>query len=249
MSPYELMLRLYPDGHPRDEMLGVLEEGGRPWRREAPSLLFGALRARAGGGHPPRLRWLYAARAAALMLLVAAATAPVLDLYYSQQLSTNLTIATWVCAGLAVVAVAFGGRVWALAMASAALAVSAADQISIPAIAGYALATALLLIPGPSLPVRNPLPILLALAWGADYTLPEGVRLALVAAVLLWTVIDERILLATGLALLAGVIVATGQVTEVGDARGLLLMAALRLGLPAALLAIAGTLTHRRAKI
>ncbi|WP_433305920.1 hypothetical protein ACQP2F_19380 [Actinoplanes sp. CA-030573] len=249
MSPYALMLRLYPDGHPRDEMLGVLEEGGRAWYREAPSLLAGALRARTGGDHPARLRWLYAARAAALMLLVAAALAPVLDLYYSQQLATNRTIATWVCAGLAVVAVAFGGRVWALGLAASALVLSAADQISMPAIAGYALATALLLIPGRSLPVRNPLPILLALAWAADYTLPEGVWLALIAAVLLWTVIDERILLATGLALLAGVIVATGQVTEAGDARGLLLMAALRLGLPAALLAFAGTLTYRRARI
>ena len=54
-------------------MLDVLEQNRRAWYREVPPLLFGAVRARTGAGQPASLRWLYAARAAALMLLVASA--------------------------------------------------------------------------------------------------------------------------------------------------------------------------------
>jgi hypothetical protein len=40
MRPYAILVRLYPADHPRDEMLGVLEENGQPWCREAPSLML-----------------------------------------------------------------------------------------------------------------------------------------------------------------------------------------------------------------
>jgi hypothetical protein len=193
MSWQAAMLRMYPSDRPRDEMLGVLEENGRAWYREAPPLLFGALRARTGAGQPASLRWLYAARAAALMLLVASATAPVLDLRYGVQLVTNLMIATWVCAGLAAAAVVLGVRLAALCLATACLVLSGTDQTSIPAIAGYALAA--------------------------------------------------------GLALSAGLIAVTGEVADVNDTRGLLILAAWRLGVPAAVVAVAAALTHRRAKV
>jgi hypothetical protein len=247
MNAYAVMVALYPPGYPRDEMLGVLEENGRPWLREAPALLLGAARARTGADHPPRRRWLYAARAAALMLLVAGSLAPVIDLHYGVQLRTGLTVSTWVCAGLAAAAVVGGVRLWAFGPAAAALALSSIDEISTTAIAAYAVAAVLLLIPGRPLPVRNPLPILLALAWSADYTAPAWVQPALVAALLLWTLVDERPLLAVGLALSAGLITATAQVADVADGRGLLIMAALRLGLPIAVVGVAATITHRRA--
>jgi hypothetical protein len=236
MNAYALMVGLYPAGYPRDEMLGVLEEHGRPWPREAPSLLLGAARARTGGDHSVARRWLYAARAAALMLLVAGALAPVLDLYYGVQLRTDLTVATWTCAGLAAAAVVGGVRLWAFGLATAALVLSSIDEISMAAIAAYALAAVLLVIPGRALPVRNPLPILLALAWSADYTAPAWVLPAVVAVLLLWTLVDERILLAVGLALSAGLITASAD------------MAVLRLGLPIALVGVAATITHRRAR-
>ena len=248
MNAYAVMLRMYPSDHPRDEMLGVLEESGQAWYREAPSLVSGALRARTGQGQPASLRWLYAARAAALTLLVASATAPLLDLRYGVELRTTLMIATWVCAGLAAAAVVLGVRLLAFGLTGAALVLSGIDQTSNPAIAGYTLAAVLLLIPGRPLPVRNPLPIMLALAWSADYTLPSGVEPALLIALVLWTVIDERILLAAGLALFAGLIAATAEMAEVNDARGLLIMAAWRLGVPAALVTVAAALTHHRAK-
>lgn len=248
MNAYALMVGLYPAGYPHDEMLGVLEENGRPWHREAPSLLLGAARARTGAGHPVGLRWLYAARAAALMLLVAGALTPVLDLYYGVQLRTGLTVVTWVCAGLAAAAVVGGVRLWAFGLTAAALVLSTIDEISTAAVAAYALAAVLLLLPGRPLPVRNPLPILLALTWSADYTAPVWVQPAVLAVLLLWTLIDERILLAVGLALLAGLITATAQVADVADGRGLLIMAALRLGLPIALVGVAATITHRRAR-
>ncbi|AGZ42783.1 hypothetical protein [Actinoplanes friuliensis] len=248
MSAYTVLLRLYPSDHPRDEMLGVLEENGRPWWREAPSLIAGAVRARTGEGQPPSLRWLYAARAAALMLLVAGTTTPLIDLHYGVELRTGMTVATWICAGLAAVAVMAGVRLVALGLTAAALVLSGMDQISTVAIAGYTLAAVLLLLPGRRLRVLNPLPVLLALSWSLDYTLPAVLRTALVVAVILWTVIDERILLAAGLALFAGLITASTEVAEVGDTRGLLIMAAWHLALPATLVAIAALLTQRRTR-
>jgi hypothetical protein len=247
MRAYALLVRLYPADHPRDEMLGVLEENGRSWPREAPSLLLGAARARTGAGDPVGWRWLYAARAAALMLLIAGALAPVLDLHYGVQLRTDLTVATWICAGLAAAAVVAGVRLVAFGLAAAALVLSTLDEISPAAIAAYALAAALLVIPGRPRPVRNPLPILLAVAWSADYTAPAWVPPALLAVLLAWTLIDERVLLAVGLALPAGLITAAAEVGDVADARGLLIMAALRLGVPIVLIAVAGTIAHRRA--
>lgn len=244
-----MMVRLYPPDHPRDEMLGVLEERHRPWHREVPALLLGALRARTGGGHPATLRWLYAARAAALMLLVAGAVAPVQDLRYGVVLRSGLMDATWVCAGLAALAVVAGFRLVAFAFAASALVLAGTDLTSIPAIACYTVAAVLLLLPGPRLPVRNPLPVLLALAWSAGYPLPEGVQLALIVALALWTVVDERVLLAAGLALAAGLITAALEVAEVSDTRGLLILAAWHVGLPAVLVAVAGTLTRRRAQV
>ena len=243
MKPYAVLVRLYPADHPRDEMLGVLAEGGRSWYREAPALVLGALRARTAAGR----RVCYAARAAALMLLVASAAAPWLDLRYGVQLRTGLTVATWVCAGLAAVAVVAGVRLVAFGLSAAALVLSGLDQTSIPAIGGFTLATVLLLVPGGRLPVRNPLPVLLALAWAADYALPGWVGAALLAALALWTLIDERILLAAGLALFAGLITAAAEVAETSDTRGLLIMAAWRLGLPSVLVAVGAVLVHRRA--
>ncbi|MEV4349218.1 hypothetical protein AB0J83_32580 [Actinoplanes sp. NPDC049596] len=248
MSPYEVLVRLYPADQPRDEMLGVLEENARPWPYEAPALLLGALRARTGGSHPPRLRWLYATRAAALILLVAGATAPVLDLRYGIVLLNDLMIATWICAGLAATAVMLGARLPALGLSLSALLLSGTDLTSVTAIAAYTLAAVLLLIPGPSLPVRNPLPIALAVVWAVDYTLPAWVQSALLLALLAWTFIDERILLATGLALLAGLVAVTDDVVTANDPRSLLILAGWRLGLPAALVAVGALLTHRRAQ-
>jgi hypothetical protein len=248
MNGYAFLVGLYPAGHPRDEMLGVLEQSGRPWFREAPSLLLGALRARTGGDHSVRLRWLYAARAAALMLLVTGALSPVLDLRYGVQLPTRLTVATWVCAGLGAAAVVGGRRFWAFGLAVAALMMSAVDEISVAAVAAYGLASALLALPGRSLPVRNPLPILLALAWSADYTALAWAQPAVLGALLLWTLVDERILLAVGLALSAGLITATAQVADVEDGRGLLLAAVLRLGVPLAVVGVAAVLIRRRVR-
>jgi hypothetical protein len=248
MNAYGLIVRLYPDGHPRDEMLGVIEEVGRPWFREVPALVVGGLRARSGSGQTAGLRWIYAARAAALMLLVAGALAPVLDLRYGVQLHTDLTVATWVCAGLAAAAIVGGVRLWAFGLAVAALALSSIDGISTAAVGEYTLAAVLLLVPGRPLPVRNPLPILLALAWSADYTAPAWVQPALLAALLLWTVIDERILLAAGLALLAGLTTAVVEAGEIDDARGLIILAALRVGLPVAVLCAAAAITRHRTR-
>ncbi|MFF5076111.1 hypothetical protein ACFY36_03605 [Actinoplanes sp. NPDC000266] len=248
MTPYEAMVRLYPSDHPRDEMLGVLEESGRRWHREAPALLLGALRARSGGGHPAGLRWLYATRAAALMLLVAGATAPVLDLRYGVVLLNSLMVATWICAGLAAAAVMLGARVPALGLSLSALLLSGTDQTSTAAIAAYTLASVLLLIPGRPLAVRNPLPILLAIAWAVDYTMPPWSQSALMIALLLWTLIDERILLAAGLALSAGLITATEEVAAASDPRSLMIVAAWRVGVPAALIVAGAALIHRRVK-
>jgi len=244
MSPYAALVGLYPPTYPRDEMLGVLEEQGRPWHREAPSLILGAVRARSGADHSAGRRWLYAARAAALMLLVVGALAPAIDLHYGVQLRTGTTIATWVCAGLAAVAVVAGPRLAAFGLAAAALVLSSIDEISMAAIGAYALAAALLAIPGRPLPVRNPLPVLLALVWSADYTAPAWVQPLLVAALLLWTLIDERILLAVGLALPAGLITAAG---EMPDGHRLLMVALLRLAVPIAVVAVAAAIVHRRA--
>ncbi|MEV6344835.1 hypothetical protein [Actinoplanes sp. NPDC051851] len=249
MTGYDLLVRLYPAGHPRDEMLGVLEESGRPWHTEAPSLIVGGLRARTGAGQPVTRRWLYAARAAALMLLTASATAPLPDLRYGTVLLSTLMIATWVCAGLAAAAVVFGARLPAFALATSALVLCATDQSSVPAVAGYTLAAVLLLLPGTPSPVRNPLPILLGLAWSADYLLPGWLQNALLAAVLLWTLIDERVLLAAGLALFAGLITVTDEVAALDSPLSALILAGWRLGAPALLVAIATTLSHHRAKI
>jgi hypothetical protein len=128
--------------------------------------------------------------------------------------------------------VVLGARLPAFGLAMAALVLSANDQTSIPAIAGYTLAAVLLLIPGDPLPVRNPLPILLGAAWAVDYTLPSWVQSALLVALMLWTLIDERILLAAGLALFATLITATDDVATVTDTRGLLILASGHPGRP-----------------
>lgn len=139
-----------------------------------------------------------------------------------------------------------GVRLPAFGLALAALVLSSIDEISVVAIAAYALAAALLTIPGRRLPVRNPLPVLLVLAWSADYTAPAWVPLLLTAVLLLWTLVDERVLLAVGLALPAALITAATEVGDIADGRGLLLVAALRLGLPIAIVGVAATLVHRR---
>ncbi|MBU2663329.1 hypothetical protein KOI35_07380 [Actinoplanes bogorensis] len=249
MKTYRTLLRLYPADHPRDEMLDVLLTAGRPMRRELPALVLGGLRARLSDQDPSRVRWQAALRTAALMLLIAGAVAPLNDLYYGTQLRSNLTIATWIVAGLASVAVMIGYRLPALGLAVAALLLSGTDQISIPATSAFAVAAVFLLVPGPRRPVLHPLAILLPLAWAGDYHLPAGVQLALVVALALWTVVDERLLLATGLALSAGLIVATVEVAEIDDTRGLLILAAWRIGLPAALVAVAALLLRRRATV
>jgi CHASE2 domain-containing sensor protein len=68
---------------------------------------------------------------------------------------------------------------------------------------------------------------------------PGWVGPALLAAPALWTLIDERILLAAGLALFAGLI---------SVSPGLLITGAWHLIVPAALVTVAAVLAHRRAK-
>jgi hypothetical protein len=249
MRVYRALLRLYPTDHPRDEMLDVLLTAGRPMRRELPALVLGGLRARFSDQDPSRVRWQAALRTAALMLLIAGALAPLNDINYGVHLTSTRTIATWVCAGLAALGVVLGLRLPALALAVAALLLSGTDQISVPATSAFAVAAVFLLFPGPHRPVLNPLAVLLPLAWAADHHLPGDVQLALMLALVLWTVIDERVLLASGLALSAGLIVATVEVTEIDDMRGLLILAAWRILLPAVVVAVAAFLLHRRTTV
>ena len=246
---YERLLHLYPADYPRDEMLGVLLANGRPRFREVPALVLGGLRARAGGGLSLLGRWRYSARAAALILLVVAALAPVEDLRWGTQLRTSWTVATWVCAGLAAAALVFGARLVAFVATVAALGLSATDEISTSAVAGFTLAALLLMIPGPATPVRNPLLALLAVAASLSLNVPEAAELALVLAVLLWTVVDERILLACGLAFCVNLFEGATMLTFRSGTDASPISFALWLGVPAALIAIGGGLAWRRSKI
>jgi hypothetical protein len=199
---YGRLLRLYPAGHPRDEMLDVLLASGAPVHREVVPLVLGGLRARCGGDQSPRVRWLYAARAAALMLLVVATLTQVPP----RILPGNGSLATaWIAAAVAAVAVTAGTRRPAAVFASVAFVVSAVDDVSWSYVGGYLVACALLLIPGPRTPVASPLPWALALLCSAD-AVPQWFFLAALAGTALWAAVaDERILIAIGLALCATV--------------------------------------------
>jgi len=192
------LLRLYPADHPRDEMLDVLLAGGAPVRREALPLVLGGLRARCGGHQPPRERWLYAARAAALMLLLLSALQPVPDKLPSH----GWPLAAWIAAMLAAVAVTVGGRRPAVVLAVAAFALTTVDGSVRSAVVDYSLICVLLLIPGPRTPVASPIPWALALL-GTSGDAPTWLFFVVLAGVVVWAVVvDERILTAVGLALL-----------------------------------------------
>jgi hypothetical protein len=194
---YGRLLRLYPAGHPRDEMLDVLLAGGRPFHREVVPLVLGGLRARSGGHQSLALRWLYAARAAALMLLVVDTLAQIPP---SGLPARGSLAAEWIAAALAAVAVAAGMRRPAVAFALVAFVMAAIDDVSWQYVSGYSLAFVLLLIPGPRTPVASPIPWVLALLASLDPT-PTLLLLLALAGVALWAAVDERILMAIGLAL------------------------------------------------
>lgn len=244
---YARLLRLYPPGHPRDEMLDVLLAAGRPAHREIVPLVLGALRARSGGDQPLTVRWLYAARAAALMLLVATAVGSVHDAAAGWLPVTTSVVLVWIAVTVAVLAVLAGLRAPAAAGALTAFVVVASAASDWRAGTGYALAAALLLIPGPGTRVLNPLPLLLAAA--VPWTDRADILLALVAAALLWAVVDERLLLALGLASCVGVIQTLGYAAAMDDVRAVLAVVAVRLGPVAVFLAVGGGLALRRVRL
>ena len=244
---YAALLRLYPAGHPRDEMLGVLLEADRPMWREVGPLVLGGLRARSGGDQSIAVKWLYAARAAALMLLVVSALIPVRDVATGWLTLTAAQVLVWIAAGLAVVAVVAGLRVPAAALALITFVLSASAGGDWRAVVGYSLAAALLVIPGPRTPVHSPLPLLLALAAMSGDPVVTSPFLTLAVVVLVWTVVDERLALAVGLALCTVLVQAVPELP--GDARGLLIVAAWRLGPVVFFLALGTALAIRRARV
>jgi hypothetical protein len=238
MTPirYDRLLRLYPTAV-RDEMLEVLAENGRPARHEVVPLLVGGLRARCGGHRSLAGRWLYACRAAAVMLLVYSA-AP----YLSALERFPVLAAT----GLAVAAVMIGRARVAAALALAALVLahypSAGADIN-----GFVLAVVLLLIPGRPTAVRSPLPILVPLAAASG---PSWLIFAALAVVVLWSVIDELILLALGMAF-STVAVSTAQrlTYSQNDPWLLLDVIARQAGIIAIFLTVGGLLAWHRARV
>ncbi|WP_249999872.1 hypothetical protein [Actinoplanes sp. M2I2] len=242
---YAALLRLYPAGHPRDEMLDVLLTAGRPMGRELPALVLGGLRARAGGDQPLRVRWLYAARAAALLLLIFSAVSTGRQVASGWlPLSTAQTL-VWAAVVLAAGAIVAGWRVPAALSAFAAFVLAAANGTDWRAVTGYSLAAVLLLLPGPRTPVRNPallaLPLLPidAVALGTPALWWVGL------AVLLWAAVDERVALAVGLAFCAAFLQAVADLPG-ADARGVFLLAVTRVGFVAVFLVVGGLVARRR---
>jgi hypothetical protein len=247
---YARLLRLYPADHPRDEMLDVLLTSGRPFRREVLPLVLGGLRARSGGGQSLAVRWRYAARAAALMLLIASAAGQMSDALSTGPPVTSWWIVTWSAAAFAFVAVLLGFRLPGFVLALTAFLTGAVNAGDWRSATGYALAATLLLIPGPRTPVVNPLLPVVALAAAlAGRELPTELLYLVLVAVLLWSaVVDERILLAVGIALSVGAIQLLGYASAGTDPR-IFLLAASRLLIPAILLTAGAFIAVRRARV
>jgi hypothetical protein len=231
-------------------MLDVLLTSGRPFRREMLPLVLGGLRARSGSGQPLIVRWRYAARAAALMLLIASFAGQMSDAPAAGVPVTSGWMVTWSLAACASVAVVLGFRLPGFAFALTAFLTVAADTGDWHSGTGYALAAVLLLIPGPRTPVLNPLlPVVALAAVLAGRQLPPEVTYLVLIAVLLWSVVvDERILLAVGIALSAGTIQLVSYAIT-GDDPRIFLLAASRLLTPALFLAAGAVIAERRARV
>ncbi|MBM2617144.1 hypothetical protein JIG36_16445 [Actinoplanes sp. LDG1-06] len=244
---YPALLRLYPAGHPRDEMLDVLFEAGRPMRREVVPLALGGLRARFGSDQPLAVKWLYAARAAALMLLVIQLVGTAIEIATGRPASTVL-ILSLTAAALAAVAVGAGWRVPAPLLAAAAFGLGAADLGDPRAVTACGLAAVLLAVPGPRTPVRSPLPPLLALAATMPSALAGWPLLLIAAAVVVWAAVDERLVLAVGLTLAVSVVQAVAYLPG-NDPVLVLGLAASRLALVVVPLALGAGLALRRSRV
>lgn len=246
---YARLLRLYPADHPRDEMLDVLLTSRRPWRREVLPLVLGGLRARSAGNQSLAVRWRYAARAAALMLLVASAASQMSDANTGMPV-TSWWIVAWSAAALASVAVLLGLRLPGFILVLTAFLTVAANADDWRAGTGYALAAMLLMIPGPRTPVVNPLlPVVALTAVLAGRELPIELLYLVLIAVLAWSVVvDERILLAIGIALSIGAVQHVAYATSGNDPR-MYLIAASRLLVPAIFLTMGAMIAARRTRV
>ncbi|WP_250031572.1 hypothetical protein [Paractinoplanes maris] len=241
---YAGLLRLYPAGHPRDEMLDVLLTAGRPVWREIPALVLGGLRARCGGEY----RWLYAARAAALLLLIFSALSSARQVASGWLPLSTMQILVFAGATLAVGSIIAGLRVPAVLAAVTTFVIGAADAADWRAVTGYSLAAVLLLIPGPRTPVHNPLLPVLALVPVDAVALGAEPLLLLGVLILVWAVVDERVALAVGLAFCVAFLQVIGDLTG-NDARGLFLLAVTRLGFVTAFLLVGGLAAQRRSRV
>jgi hypothetical protein len=238
-SRYARLLRLYPAGHPRDEMLGVLLESGRPVHREVLPLVFGALRARSGGDQSLAVRWLYAARAAALILLVWEAIGNGDGL-------SEVAPAPWAAVAAALLVVA-GARRPALGFALTAFIAGLVTADHWTFVTGLGLAAALLAIPGPRTPVANPL--LVALAVAIPVGDPPWLPIVVLFAFALWAVVDERLLLAFGF-VLSDQIFGFVSAAMAGIADGEIWRYAVqRLLIPAACVAVGAAIAASRARV
>ncbi|MCO8274538.1 hypothetical protein M1L60_28465 [Actinoplanes sp. TRM 88003] len=241
---YEVLLRLYPAGHPRDEMLDVLLTARRPMWREVPALVVGALRARTGNDH----RWLYAARAAALLLLIHSAVGSAREVEATWLPLSTMQILVWVAVALAVGAIIAGWRVPAALAGVAAFAISAADGVDWRSVTAYSLAAVLLIIPGPSTPVRNPILLALALVPLDAVALGTAPSWLIGLGVLLWAVVDERVALAVGLAFCVAFLQVIADLPG-SDARGVLILTGSRVGFVAAFLLVGAWVARRRVRV
>jgi hypothetical protein len=228
-------------------MLDVLLAADRPMRRELPALVFGGLRARNGGHQTVSQKWLWAIRAAALVLVVISALGRAQDIAAGWSPLTATQIFQWVAAALAVTAVMAGRRLPAPIFALTAFVlgvVGAAGDWR--AATGYALATALLLIPGSRTAVHSPVPLLLAIA--AAFTVSTVTWILLAAAVVVWAVVDERIVIAIGLTLGAPVVQAIAYLPG-NETRAILSLAGGELGYVGVLVGLGTLIAVRRARV
>ena len=182
------------------------------------------------------MRWVYAARAGALILLVWDAIGNGDGL--SKMALVPLAATLLVVAGVRRPAFGFALTAFVTALVTA-------DHWT--SVTGLGLAAALLAIPGPRTPVANPLIIALAVAipLGGPSWLPLGVLFAYA----LWAVVDERLLLAVGFAL-SQQIFGFVSVAMAGIADGeIWRFAVYRLVLPAACVAAGAVIAARRARV
>jgi hypothetical protein len=243
---YARLLRLYPAGYPRDEMLGVLLAGGRPFHRELPALVLGGLRARAGGGQSLGVRWLHAVRVAALFLLVANAGDPLVRVIDGAA-SPIPVVVTSIATGLAIIAIIVGWRRPACAFAVVAFLAASMSTGSWYTDLGYMIPVVLLLIPGPRTPVAAPLALTVAVV--LEPPGPAWLMLALLFVLVLWSLIDERILIAIGIMIGTGTIELAHHLSLGVDPQVIQSRLAFYVLIPAALLGIGAVLARRRTRI